>query len=423
MKNDLEVWLDVHFLDRMVKVGTLAHDKGQVWFNYSRDWLKNPLCFNLDPQLSLDEAPFFPDPETGNFGIFLDSSPDRWGQTLMLRREAICARDEKRKAKKLYAWDFLIGVQDLTRQGALRFKYAGDTSFLADSHLPIPPVTSLRELQTVATELTSKRIDDLDAMKRWLAILVAPGSSLGGARPKASFTESDGSLWIAKFPAKDDTYDIGAWEMVAHTLAESAGISVPPARMRQLGNGYRTFCIKRFDRHSGSQVFYASAMTMLKRANSHGASYLDLAQFIMSHGAHTFIKQDLAQLFRRVIFNIAIGNRDDHLRNHGFMLTETGWRLSPAFDVNPNLAKADHVLSIDDRDNRPLLENALAAAEYYELTNDQAMEIASAVTEAVKSWRDVSNKYNISRADINLMEGVFLCKNWEEIRAIRKIVL
>ncbi|WP_298137750.1 type II toxin-antitoxin system HipA family toxin [Acidiferrobacter sp.] len=201
--------------------------------------------------------------------------------------------------------------------------------------------------------------------------------------------------------------------MVAHNLAQSAGISVPPARMLQLGNGHRTFCVKRFDRHNGRRVFYASARTMLSRTDSHGASYLDLAQFIMSNGAHTFIKDDLAQLFRRVIFNIAIGNRDDHLRNHGFVLTETGWRLSRAFDVNPNHEKADHVLNIDDRDNRPLIENALATAEYYELTNDQAVKIASEVTAVIKSWKDVGKQYNIPRADINLMEGVFLSRHVE----------
>lgn len=412
MKNDLEVWLDVHFLDRMAMVGRLAHDRGQVRFNYSKEWLKNPLRFNLDPELSLDAAPFFPNPETGNFGVFLDSSPDRWGQTLMIRREAIEAHDEQRKSRTLYAWDYLIGVQDPTRQGALRFKNEDDAFFLANNALPAPPVAHLRDLEAVAMELTDKRIENLDALKRWLAVLVAPGSSLGGARPKANFTDTDGSLWIAKFPAKDDVRNMGAWEMMTHDLANTAGISVPPARILKLNSkNHHTFCVKRFDRtNRGKRVFYASAMTMLKRTDTQNASYLDLAQFIMTNGARTFIKKDLEQLFRRVLFNIAVGNRDDHLRNHGFVLTKDGWRLSPAFDINPCQEKAGHVLNIDDRDNRPLLENALTTAEYYELSNAKAMEILSEVAQVVKSWVDVATRRGIPRADIILMESAFLHK-------------
>ncbi|WP_297477999.1 type II toxin-antitoxin system HipA family toxin [Ferrovum sp.] len=389
-------------------MGTLAHDKGQVRFKYDREWLEHSLSFALDPHLTLDAAPFFPNPKTGNFGIFLDSSPDRWGQTLMQRREVIEARDEGRKPRTLYAWDYLIGVQDLTRQGALRFKREGDTPFLADSTLSAPPVARLAELEAVARELTSRKIDDLDALKRWLAVLVAPGSSLGGARPKANFTEADGSLWIAKFPSKDDVRDVGAWEMLTHRLAIDAGIDMPQARMLDFGGEYHTYCVKRFDRHEGRRVFYASAMTMLRREDSEGASYLDLAQFLMANGSRTFIKQDLEQLFRRVVFNIAVGNRDDHLRNHGFLMTKDGWRLAPAFDVNPNLDKAVHVLNIDDRDNHPSLENALATVELYELTKDRAIEVTEEVIEAVSPWISVARKFQIANADIHAMETAFL---------------
>lgn len=407
MIDSLEVWLDVDFLDEMARVGTLAHDKGQVRFIYDKVWLGHPLRFNLDPHLTLDQAPFFPNPATGNFGIFLDSSPDRWGQTLMQRREVIEARDEIRKPRMLYAWDYLIGVQDLTRQGALRFRRGSDTPFLADSPLSAPPVTRLGELEAVARELTSKKIEDLDALKRWLAVLVAPGSSLGGARPKANFTGSDGSFWIAKFPAKDDAYDIGAWEMLVHRLAVGAGINMPPARLLQFGSDYHTFCVKRFDRNEGRRVFYSSAMTMLKREDSEGASYLDLAQFIMTNGAKTFIKQDLEQLFRRVVFNISVGNRDDHLRNHGFLLTNHGWRLSPAFDVNPNLDKSIHVLNIDDRDNRPSLENALATADLYELSEVSAQKIIQEVMNAVRPWKGIARQLQIANVEIQTMGAVF----------------
>lgn len=415
MSDSLEVWLDVDFLDEMVRVGTLTHDKGQVRFKYDKEWLEHSLSFALDPHLTLDAAPFFPNPTTGNFGIFLDSSPDRWGQTLMQRREVIEARDEGRKPQTLYAWDYLIGVQDLTRQGALRFKLEGKAPFLADNALSAPPVTRLGELEAVAKEITSKKIDDLDALKRWLAVLVAPGSSLGGARPKANFSETDGSLWIAKFPAKDDVSDIGAWEMLVHSLAADAGINMPPARMLNFGGAYHTYCVKRFDRQDGHRLFYASAMTMLKREYSEGASYLDLAQFLMSNGARTFIKQDLEQLFRRVVFNIAVGNRDDHLRNHGFLLMKDGWRLSPAFDVNPNTEKALHVLNIDDQDNRPLLENALVTAELYELTEGRAMEVAREVVEAVSLWKSTAKKFHIANVDIHEMEAAFLPGEMENL--------
>lgn len=408
MNDNLEVWLDVNFLKQMVRVGTLAHDRGQVRFNYAKDWLKHPLRFSLDPRLSLDNSVFFPNPSTGNFGIFLDSAPDRWGQTLMQRRELIEAKNENRKPHNLYAWDFLIGVQDFTRQGALRFKHEGGNEFLAANELPAPPVARLGELEAAAKELTSKRIDDLSALKRWLEVLVAPGSSLGGARPKANFTDTDGSLWIAKFPAKDDVRDMGAWEMVVHNLAERAGVDVPPARICKFGNDYHTFCVKRFDRQGTRRIFYSSAMTMLGRAESEGASYIDLAQFLMTEGSKSFIKPDLEQLFRRVVFNIAVGNRDDHLRNHGFLLMADGWRLSPAFDVNPNTEKATHVINIDDVDNRPILDSAMPTADFYELSDTRAAEVCREVLLAVSTWKSVANKLRIANVEISLMETVFL---------------
>lgn len=242
----LEVWIDTD-LGPMAQVGTLSNDRGQVRFQYHEGWLSNPTAFALDPALSLDNAAFFPSPETGNFGIFLDSSPDRWGQTLMKRREALQAKDERRQPRTLYAWDYLIGVQDLTRQGGLRLRLKGTEEFLGAETLAAPPVARLRELEEIAGSLSSRRMDDLDALRRWLAVLVAPGASLGGARPKANFTEDDGNLWIGKFPARDDDRDIGAWELLAHKLGKSAGIDVPPARVVRLNSGHHTFCVRRFD--------------------------------------------------------------------------------------------------------------------------------------------------------------------------------
>jgi serine/threonine-protein kinase HipA len=404
--NVLEVWLDDDS-GPACQVGALAHDRGQIRFRYEREWLKDPRAFALDPDLSLDEHPFFPKPELGNFGIFLDSSPDRWGQTLMKRREALQAKDESRAPRTLYAWDFLIGVQDLTRQGALRFRLAGTETFLGSESLAAPPVTTLRELEAVAYQLSSRRIDDIDALRRWLTVLVAPGASLGGARPKANFMETDGSLWISKFPARDDDRDVGAWEYVVHQLAVRAGVSVPPAKLLRLNNDFHTFCVQRFDRINGRRRFYASAMTLLRKTQSEGTSYLELAQFIRSQGDAEHIEADLAQLFRRVAFNVAIGNRDDHLRNHGFVLTKAGWRLAPAFDINPNIDKAEHVLNIDDADNRPSLETVLTTAAFYGLNGDQAQETMGEVMTAVDSWRDAARQIRLAGADIDLTTGAF----------------
>lgn len=404
--NTLEVWLDCD-LGPPCLVGTLAHDRGQIRFHYERMWLRDARAFALDPDLSLDEAPFFPKPELGNFGIFLDSSPDRWGQTLMKRREALQAKDEKRTPRTLYAWDFLIGVQDFTRQGALRFRLAGTEEFLGNEKMAAPPITTLRELEAVAYQLSSRRIDDLDALRKWLSVLVAPGASLGGARPKANFTEADGSLWIGKFPARDDDRDVGAWELVAHSLALKAGVDVPAAKAVRLNNEFHTFCVQRFDRANGTRRFYASAMTLLRKEQSEGTSYLELAQFLRGKGDGAHADADLEQLFRRVAFNVAIGNRDDHLRNHGFILGATGWRLAPAFDVNPNIDKAEHVLNIDDADNRPSLQTVLTTATFYGLTEERGKQIVEEVASAVDGWESLARQAGIARGDVELTVGAF----------------
>lgn len=408
MSGELEVWLDCD-LCPMQRLGTLAHDRGQVRFRYAADWLSQPhIAFAIDPHLTLDAGPFFPKPEAGNFGIFLDSSPDRWGQTLMRRREALQARDEQRAARTLYSWDFLLGVQDITRQGALRFRRVGDESFLADEALAAPPVTSLAELAVVAGELTRKDINDLDQLRRWLAVLLAPGASLGGARPKAGFRDKEGGLWIAKFPAHDDDRDIGAWEGIVWWLARQAGIDMPEARVERFGRGsYHTYCVRRFDRAAGRRRFYASAMTLLGKDTSEGTSYLELAEFLAKRGSPAHLHVDLEQLFRRVVFNVAVGNRDDHLRNHGFILAAGGWRLAPAFDVNPSIDKAEHVLNIDDADNRPSLGNVLATAPFYRLAPARAREIVSEVLAVVAGWKEGARRAGIARADIELTASAF----------------
>ncbi|HEY1889406.1 MAG TPA: HipA domain-containing protein [Steroidobacteraceae bacterium] len=407
MSESLEVWLDADFVGERLRVGTLAHDRGTVRFSYEPTWLQHPLAFGLDPDLSLGEGAYYPKPEQGNFRIFDDSAPDRWGQMLMKRREALAAKDEGRAPRTLYAWDYLIGVQDLTRQGALRFCMPRGNIFLADDALAAPPIATLRELESVARELTAKRIDDLNALRRWLAVLVAPGASLGGARPKANFTDSDGSLWIAKFPARDDERDVGAWEGLTHALAKRARVEVPLAAVRFFGGGYHTFCVQRFDRLRDRRRFYASAMAVLRKDVSEGTSYLELAEFLHHHGARDHITSDLEQLFRRVAFNVAVGNRDDHLRNHGFILTATGWRLAPAFDLNPNIDKAEHVLNLDETDNRPSLATAIETSEWYGLSKDRGAAIVAEIVEETRHWRKAAESAGIARADIELMAAAF----------------
>jgi serine/threonine-protein kinase HipA len=263
-------------------------------------------------------------------------------------------------------------------------------------------------LEAVAYELTSTRIDNADALRRWLSVLVAPGASLGGARPKANITDTDGSLWIAKFPARDDDRDIGAWEHLTHTLAEQAGIDVPEARVLRLGSrGHATFLVKRFDRVGGRRRFYASAMALLQKDASEGSSYVELAEFLQQNGAAGHIKADLAQLFRRVVFNVAVGNRDDHLRNHGFILTATGWRLAPAFDVNPNVDKAEHVLNLDLDDPRPSLRSVLSTAPWYGLTEAQGRAVVAEVLAVTQPWREAAVRAGIASAEIDGMAAAF----------------
>jgi serine/threonine-protein kinase HipA len=406
VSDEVEVWLDADFLQR-TRVGMLSHDRGTLRFAYEPAWLKNPQAFALDPDLSLGEGSYFPNAEAGNFRVFDDSAPDRWGQTLMKRSEALAAKDEGRKPRTLYAWDFLLGVEDISRQGALRYRRRGEEAFLAHETLTVPPAANLRELEIVARKITAKRIDDLEALRQWLKVLMAPGASLGGARPKASFAETDGTLWIAKFPARDDTRDVGAWEALARQLAARAGIDVPASELHRFGGEYHTFCVQRFDRSGVRRRFYASAMALLRKNQSEGTSYLELAEFLHARGAKDHIEADLEQLFRRVAFNVAIGNRDDHLRNHGFLLTPTGWRLAPAFDLNPNPERADHVLNIDESDNRPSLPTVIETSEWYVGSKDKGRVIVTEILHETRRWRQAAQALKIARADIELTATAF----------------
>jgi len=326
----------------------------------------------------------------------------------MERREAVAAKQTGRKMRNLQEIDFLLGVHDFTRMGALRFRAVGGGPFLDNHDQAAPPVTNLRELAYISRRIEEPGIDMLPEYEKWLAMLIAPGTSLGGARPKANFTDNDGRLWIAKFPSHEDRYDVGAWEFLVHRLAQRAGIWVPTARLERLSDRYGTFCVSRFDRTEGKRRMFGSAMTMLQYHDGEkGASYLDVAEFIADHGAQAHIDTDLEQLFRRVVFNVVVGNRDDHLRNHGFIRQTTGWRLAPAYDMNPNPGKAEHALTLDGETATPSLEAVIGTSELYRLDDMQVGRVVSQVQEAVRGWRQEAESLGVPQSDITRMESVF----------------
>ena len=320
-------------------MGKLRVDLGReevFSFTYDSAWLASAWSRQLDPDLRLFDGPQYPREGKPNFGIFSDSAPDRWGRMLMQRKESYQAELEDRPVRKFRDSDFLLGVSDLTRMGALRFKETLDGPFLDDNTLATPPIAQLRELEAASLHLEEQDAESKKNYANWLKLLFAPGSSLGGARPKASVIDPGHNLWIAKFPSKEDVNDTGAWEAVVNQLAKDAGLNAAEGKAVQLKATHHTYLTRRFDRDAtGGRVHFASAMTLLGRTDgqdgSTGVSYLDLAEFIQRVGARP--NEDMAELWRRIVLNICVSNSDDHLRNHGFLLTPSGWVLSPAYDI------------------------------------------------------------------------------------------
>ncbi|MBJ2173066.1 type II toxin-antitoxin system HipA family toxin [Aureibaculum sp. A20] len=383
-------------------------------FEYDRDWLQNGPAQLLDPSLQLYSGLHYLNEEKDNFGIFLDSSPDRWGRILMRRREAALARTDKREENKLFETDYLLGVYDGYRMGALRFKLDEEGPFLNDNkNMASPPWTSLRKLEQISLRLEEDDVTEDPEYLKWLSMLIAPGASLGGARPKASIIDNDGGLWIAKFPSRNDQGDIGGWEIVTYELAIMAGVNMAESKAQKFSSDYYTFLTKRFDRNNdGQRVHFASAMTMLGYTDGQdyadGASYLELVEFIQRNGAN--VDQDLEQLWRRIIFSICVTNTDDHLRNHGFLLTNDGWILSPAYDINPIESGAGLKLNISDEDNSLDLNLAMEVSEFFRLTEKRATEIIDEVLNAVANWKEIAIKYGMSRVEQELKSLAFKTK-------------
>ncbi|MBQ7352722.1 MAG: type II toxin-antitoxin system HipA family toxin [Clostridia bacterium] len=359
----------------------------------------------IDPDLSLIKGRQFPAHGKSSFGIFSDSSPDRWGRLLMERREKLNADKEDRKPSKLLDSDYLLGVFDESRMGALRFALEDGGPFLSDDkETAAPPWATLRTLEQASREFEK---DENALIDKWLNQLLRPGSSLGGARPKATIQDPDGNLWIAKFPSRKDTSNIGAWEKVAHELARLCGLNVPESKLEKFSTLGSTFLVKRFDRGGHNRVHFASAMTMLgKQDGDHDASYLDIVDFIKAYG--TNVKTDLIELWKRIVFSMAISNTDDHLRNHGFILVNGGWQLSPLYDVNPVPYGNDLALCIDEADSSISIELAIETAKHYGIDEDTANKYASNILTTVKNnWEALATKYGLSRGEIENMRPAF----------------
>lgn len=377
-------------------------------FEYNQKWLRRTdQQFLLDPELKLFTGRQYPI-DKKLFGIFSDSCPDRWGRTLLKRKEAMLARNEGRKPKTLSETDYLLGINDITRMGALRFCTEEGGPFLAsDSENAVPPWVALRDLEYASYAYENEE-DDTDG--KWLRQILSPGSSLGGARPKASVQSPDGALWIAKFPSKHDEFDIGSWEMVVHDLADRCGLSVPNAELKTFSKHGSTFLSRRFDRAGTRRIHFASAMTLLGKtdgmAAAEGVSYLDLAEFIRANGAEP--KQDLEELWRRIVFNMAVSNTDDHLRNHGFLLTSTGWRLSPMYDVNPVPEGDALALNVTDTDNSISFDLAIETASFYGISKDNGSRIVNQTVLTVKkNAESIALHYGIKRSELDRMRPAF----------------
>lgn len=380
-------------------------------FEFDEEWLTtNKMSISLDPEIQPFAGRQFPDGKN-IFGIFADASPDRWGRVLMNKRERLLAEKEGRKPQKLYDSDYLLGVYDETRMGGIRFKLDYEGDFLSnDKDTAVPPWTALRTLEEASRNFEK---DEKGITDKWLKQLIKPGSSLGGARPKATVVDTSGQLWIAKFPSKNDENDTGAWEKVVHDLARMCGLNVPESKLEKFSKLGSTFLVKRFDREGERRIHFASAMTLLGKTDGasaeDGNSYLDIAGFIKAYGANP--KSDLKELWKRIVFNMSVTNTDDHLRNHAFILAKSGWILSPLYDVNPVPYGDELSLLIDSEDNSIDIELAIRTAPRFGITEKEANALSEEIISVVRdNWEKLAKEYGLSRTQIENMRPAFdLC--------------
>lgn len=410
----LLIYADFEWMERPMLVGELGYESlrgsDSYSFKFDDDWLRHHGSLFLSADLNNYPGPQYTQPGRDIFGCFCDALPNRWGRLLLNRREQILASEEKRPIRKLSSFDYLVGIDDFSRMGGFRFKETKDGGFInCNEALRVPPLTDIRAL--VAASMEIEKTEELNRLpeKKWLLQLVHPGSSLGGARPKAGVLDDSGNLYVAKFPSRNDDYDVGLWEHHSHLLAKASGIVAAETSVMETGGKHHALLSKRFDRTTdGRRKHFASAMTLLGLTDGSdaktGNGYLDIVDFILQSCCD--VESNLRQLYRRVAFNIAIGNSDDHFRNHGFLLTPRGWTLAPAYDLNPTLN--DHqALLINSSTNRADLEVLLASSEEYMIGRDEAQRIIEEVKTGVSRWKSLAKRLGIAKREMEVFEQVY----------------
>lgn len=405
----LLVYADFDWLEAPLLVGELGFEslRGQdsYSFKYNDAWLAKYGSLFLSADINNYPGQQYTQPGRDIFGCFSDALPDRWGRLLLTRREQILAGEEKRPVRRLTSFDQLTGISDLSRMGGFRFKESVEGDFINQiDRLQIPPVSDIRSLVEASMEIEKSEEKNLMPEKKWIQQLVHPGTSLGGARPKAVVCDSEGRLNVAKFPSRNDDYDVALWEHHSHLLAKEAGVTAAETSVIPSGGQYHTLLSKRFDRTDvGKRIHYASAMTLLGLTDGcnaqTGNGYLDIVDFILQGCCD--VEKNLRELYRRVAFNITIGNSDDHFRNHGFLLTPRGWTLSPAFDLNPTTDEYQSLL-INSSSNLADLNLLLDASEEYMIGREEARHIIQSVSDTVfRRWRPLATRLGIPKREID----------------------
>ena len=415
---ELAVYADFDFLSAPEQIGTVRREMlrgaAKYSFEFTPQWLESHPSLYLSADLENYAGRQFSRSDTEIFGFISDALPDRWGRLLFRRREEIVAVRENRPPRNLTPFDYLSGLDDGTRVGALRFKIPGTECFLhPEDKLAIPPLASVRELMAASSRIEESERKHQTPEEKWINQLLFPGSSLGGARPKATVIDENGHLWVAKFPSVNDNHDVGLWEFFAYRLAEKAGIHIAPTKILSTDSGHHIFLVRRFDRieNTGRRIHFASAMTLLGLSDGAGASsnngYTDLADFIIEHSVNT--EENLTELYRRIAFNIAVGNADDHFRNHGFLLSAQGWQLSPAYDMNPTTELRQSLLINHETDTADL-NQLLHSCELYFLDSHKALSIIEEVVSAASEWPQEAKKLNIPLRDQRIFATRFFVK-------------
>ena len=418
MAATIAIYADWVGLDEPLRLGWLHARRGagrEVFeFEFDAAALVHRAARNLhiDPRLGLFEGRQHPPQGHETFGVFADSSPHHWGRMLMRRRlERAQRAGQVGKAIRLHESDYLLGVHDAYRSGALRLRLDDAGDFLDNQHgAAAPPFVQLRELEAASLAL-ERDVDNTSAAgDDWLRLLIAPGGSLGGARPKASVVDPEGQLWIAKFPSVRDEYDVGAWELVVQTLAKGCGLAVPQGLARQFAGPHHTFLVRRFDRTPEGRLHFASAITLTGRLDgddaSTGAGYLEIARVLIDQGAQT--DADLRELWSRIVFNMLVSNTDDHLRNHGFILVPCkGWRLSHAYDMNPVPESHGLNLNVSEADNAMDLDLARSVAPYFRVSKKLADEIVERSQAVVKQWPKIADSLHVRAREQERMAAAF----------------